>query len=407
MSSLSCQHVISTCHVIPLHIPGISSSDKYLLVRVSCHIVMSCHHVNMSCQSTAHSEAQLKRQVPTGESVMSSLSCHHCHVMSSLSCHHCHVIIVMSTCHINMSCHSTAHSGYQLKRQVPTGESVMSYCHVMSCCHVNMSCHSTAHSGDQLKQQVPTGESVMSCNHCHVIIVMSLSCHHCYVNMTCHVIPLHIPGIGLRDKYLQVRVSCHVIIVTLCHHCYVIIVMSTCHVIPLHIPGIRLSDKYLQVKVSCRQVMSLLSCHHCNVIIVISTLSCHHCHVNMSCHSTVHSRDQLKRQVPTVESVMSSLSRCVVIVMSSLLCHYFHVFIVMSSHHCLFVMSILHISSEVWRRRARASGTFCVTLYGQKSAAHRAFVTKNTNCTLQAARPRAANRLAGGWPPAGRIVMTP
>jgi hypothetical protein len=32
---------------------------------------------------------------------------------------------------------------------------------------------------------------------------------------------------------------------------------------------------------------------------------------------------------------------------------------------------------------------------------------KNTNYALRAARPRAANRPAGGWLPAGRIVMTP
>jgi hypothetical protein len=34
-------------------------------------------------------------------------------------------------------------------------------------------------------------------------------------------------------------------------------------------------------------------------------------------------------------------------------------------------------------------------------------VTKNTNYALRAARPWAADRPAGGWPPAGRIVMTP
>ena len=31
---------------------------------------------------------------------------------------------------------------------------------------------------------------------------------------------------------------------------------------------------------------------------------------------------------------------------------------------------------------------------------------KNTNSALQAARPRVADRPAGGWPSAGRIVMT-
>jgi hypothetical protein len=30
---------------------------------------------------------------------------------------------------------------------------------------------------------------------------------------------------------------------------------------------------------------------------------------------------------------------------------------------------------------------------------------KNTNYALRTANPRAANRPAGGWPPAGRIVM--
>jgi hypothetical protein len=34
-------------------------------------------------------------------------------------------------------------------------------------------------------------------------------------------------------------------------------------------------------------------------------------------------------------------------------------------------------------------------------------VTKNINYALQAARPRAANMPAVGWPPAGRMVMTP
>jgi hypothetical protein len=32
---------------------------------------------------------------------------------------------------------------------------------------------------------------------------------------------------------------------------------------------------------------------------------------------------------------------------------------------------------------------------------------KNTNYALRAARLRAADKPAGGWPPAGRIVMTP
>jgi hypothetical protein len=35
------------------------------------------------------------------------------------------------------------------------------------------------------------------------------------------------------------------------------------------------------------------------------------------------------------------------------------------------------------------------------------FAPKNTNYALQVARPRAVDRPAGGWPPAGRIVMTP
>jgi hypothetical protein len=34
-------------------------------------------------------------------------------------------------------------------------------------------------------------------------------------------------------------------------------------------------------------------------------------------------------------------------------------------------------------------------------------ITKNTNYVLRAARPQAADRPAGGWPPAGRIIMTP
>jgi hypothetical protein len=54
------------------------------------------------------------------------------------------------------------------------------------------------------------------------------------------------------------------------------------------------------------------------------------------------------------------------------------------------------------------SGTFRVTFYGRRSAAHRVrCVPKNTNYALRAVRPQAADRPVGGWPPAGRIVMTP
>jgi hypothetical protein len=53
------------------------------------------------------------------------------------------------------------------------------------------------------------------------------------------------------------------------------------------------------------------------------------------------------------------------------------------------------------------SGTFRVTLYGRRLAAHRAFVTKNHQLRLRAARPRVADRPARDWPPAGRIVMIP
>jgi hypothetical protein len=59
-----------------------------------------------------------------------------------------------------------------------------------------------------------------------------------------------------------------------------------------------------------------------------------------------------------------------------------------------------------WRlRHLHPSGTFHITLYGLY--AHRAFVTKNTNYALRAGRPWAADRPAGGWPPAGHIVMIP
>jgi hypothetical protein len=34
-------------------------------------------------------------------------------------------------------------------------------------------------------------------------------------------------------------------------------------------------------------------------------------------------------------------------------------------------------------------------------------MTENTKYALRAANLRAANRLAGVWPPAGRIVVTP
>jgi hypothetical protein len=53
------------------------------------------------------------------------------------------------------------------------------------------------------------------------------------------------------------------------------------------------------------------------------------------------------------------------------------------------------------------SGTFRVTLYSRRSTAHRAFVTKKHPLSPAGGQTRAADRPAGGWLPAGRIVMTP